>query len=83
MLELHKGTISMGDHFIRYVDAIISNRNPAILPDSSNIDATPLPIIDPHVCNKPCCEIEDFEADQVNLVATCQYHTHCSAAYSF
>ena len=69
---------SISDHLIKYVDALISTGNQA---RCSNIDAAPHPVTDPHVSHKPYSEVEDFEADQVNLVATCQHHTCCSAAY--
>ena len=34
-----------------------------------------------HSCNKPYSEVEDFSMDLVDLIATCQRHTQCSAAY--
>ena len=55
--------------------------NPAVLPDGSNIDNAPLPKTDPHICNKMYGDVEDFEQDLADLVATCQRHTRCSAAY--
>ena len=32
-------------------------------------------------CNQPYLEITDFDQDLADLVAICQRHTHCSAAY--
>ena len=66
---------------LQYVDRIVTTVNPAILPDGSNADAAPPPKTDPHICNKPYSEVEDFQQDLTDLVATCQRHTRCSAAY--
>ena len=55
--------------------------NPAILPNGSNADDAPTPKTNPHICNKPYDRIEDFNQDLADLVATCQRHTCCSAAY--
>ncbi len=41
----------------------------------------PLPKTNPHVCNKPYSEVEDHQQDLNDLIATCQRHTRCSAAY--
>ena len=65
----------------RYADSIVSTCNPAILPDGSNVDDAPAPKTDPHVCNQVYGEIQDFNTDLADLVATCQRHTRCSAAY--
>ena len=35
----------------------------------------------PHICSKPYSEIEDYHQDLSDLIATCQRHTRCSAAY--
>ena len=35
----------------------------------------------PHICNRPYSEVEDFDQDLADLIATCQRHTRCSAAY--
>ena len=64
---------------IHYVDRIVSTTNPAVLPDGSNLDDAPSH--DPHICNLPYAEVEDFNQDLADLVATCQRHTCCSAAY--
>ena len=69
------------ENFICYVDKIISTVNPAVLPDGSNVDDAPAPKTHPHICNQPYADIEDFDQDLVDLVATCQRHTRCSAAY--
>ena len=66
---------------IQYADAIISTINPAILPDGSNAQDAPPPKTNPHVCNQSYVEVEDFHQDLVDLVATCQRHTRCSASY--
>ena len=50
--------------------------------DGSDVEtAAPPPKTNPHVCNKPYSEIDDFTLDLVDLIATCQRHTRCSAAY--
>ena len=59
----------------------MSTCNPAVLPDESNIDDAPAPKTDPHVCNQVYNEVEDFDQDLSDLIATCQRHTRCSAAY--
>jgi len=66
---------------IQHVDRIVSTLNPAVLPDGSNIDQAPLPKTHPHICNKPYSEVEDFDQDLADLIATCQRHTLCSASY--
>ena len=57
---------------IEYVNKIISTTNPAVLPDGSNIDEVPAPKTDPHICNLPYMEVEDFDQDLADLIATCQ-----------
>ena len=69
------------EELVQYVNRIVTTVNPAILPDGSNADSAP-PKTDPHICNKPYAEVEDFQQDLSDLVAaTCQRHTRCSAAY--
>ena len=65
----------------QYADKIISTCNPAVLPDGSNVDDAPTPKTDPHVCNQAYTEVVDYDQDLADLVATCQRHTRCSAAY--
>ena len=69
------------EKLIRHVDSIVTTLNPAILPDGSNADDAPPPKTNPHICNQPYSEIEDFNQDLIDLIATCQRHTCCSAAY--
>ena len=69
------------EEITRFADGIISTCNPAILPDGSNIDNAPAPKTDPHVCNQVYGDIQDLDKDLADLVATCQRHTRCSAAY--
>ena len=69
------------DMISRYADSIVSTCNPAVLPDGSNVDDAPPPQTDPHVCNQLYTEVEDYDRDLADLVATCQRHTRCSAAY--
>ena len=47
----------------------------------SNADNAPPPKTNPRICNRPYAEVEDFDQDLTDLVATCQRHTRCSAAY--
>ena len=65
----------------QYADNVVSTCNPAVLPDGSNMSDAPAPKTDPHVCNQVYTEIEDYDQDLADLVATCQRHTRCSAAY--
>ena len=65
-----------------YADDVVSTMNPAIAMDGSNPETAPPPKTKPqHSCNKPYSEVEDFSMDLVDLIATCQRHTLCSAAY--
>jgi hypothetical protein len=66
---------------LQYVDNVVSTTNPAVLPDGSNVDEAPPPKTNPHICNLPYLEVEDFDQDLTDLIATCQRHTRCSAAY--
>ena len=66
---------------LQYVDKFVSTTNPAILTDGSNVDEAPPPKTNPHICNLPYSEVEDFDQDLADLIATCQRHTRCSAAY--
>ena len=66
---------------LQYVDTIISTINPAVLPDGSNVDEAPPPKTSLNICNLPYSEVEDFDQDLSDLIATCQRHTRCSAAY--
>ena len=69
------------EELLRYVDKTVTTINPAVLPDGSNVAYAPPPKTQPHVCNKPYSEVEDFQQDLSDLVNTCQRHTRCSAAY--
>ena len=66
---------------IRHADQLVSTTNPALLPDGSDIADAPAPKVDPHICNKAYGDIQDFDQDLADLVATCQRHTRCSASY--
>ena len=65
---------------IKHADQIVSTINPAVLPDGRNISNAPSPKTDPHICNKVYGDIQDFDEDLADLVATYQRHTRCSAA---
>ena len=60
---------------------VVSTINPAVLQDGSNVDEAPPPKTNPHICNRSYLEVEDFDLDLADLIATCQRHTRCSAAY--
>ncbi len=66
---------------VQYVDRVVTTVNPAVLRDGSNVANAPAPKTDPHICNQAYVDIDDFDQDLVDLVATCQRHTRCSAAY--
>ena len=68
-------------YLLKYIDRTVSTINPAVSHDGSNVADAPLPKTNPHICNKPFLEIEDLHEDLTDLIATCQRHTHCSAAY--
>ena len=66
---------------INYVDKLVSTTNPAVLPNGSNVGDAPAPKTDPHICHQAYSNIDDLDQDLADLVATCQRHTRCSAAY--
>ena len=66
---------------IEYINRTVSTINPAVLPDGSNVADAPLPKTNPHICTKPYSEVVDYHQDLADLIATCQRHTRCSAAY--
>ena len=66
---------------IQHVDKIVCTVNPAILLDGTNADNAPPPKTNPHICNRSYAEVEDFDQDLTDLIATCQRHTRCSAAH--
>ena len=72
---------ALKEDIVRHADQLVSTINPAVLPDGSNISNAPAPKVDPHICNKPYGEVQDFNQDLADLVATCQRHTRCSASY--
>ena len=72
---------TLKEEIIRHADKLVSTINPAVLPDGSNIADAPPPKVDPHICNKAYGDIQDLDKDLAELVATCQRHTRCSAAY--
>ena len=66
---------------IQHVDSIVSTTNPSVLLDGSNAEDAPPPKTNPHICNQPYAEVVGFDQDLADLIATCQRHTRCSAAY--
>ena len=81
MLNSANGSDLLREEVMKYVDTLITANNLAVFPDGSNIDEAPLPQTNPHICNKPYTEIENFQQDLIHLVATCQHHTRCSPQY--
>ena len=72
---------SLKEDIIRHADQLVCTTNPAVLPDGSNVGDAPAPKTDPHICNKAYEDFQDLDKDLADLVATCQRHTRCSAAY--
>ena len=73
--------LSQKQDLLRFIDSLVSTTNPAVLPDSSNLQSAPLPMINPHVCARVYSQIEDYRYDLAELIATCQRHTKCSTSY--
>ena len=71
---------SLKEDIIRHADQLVCT-NPAVLPDGSNVGDAPAPKTDPHICNKAYEDFQGLDKDLADLVATCQRHTRCSAAY--
>ncbi len=69
------------DGLVSRIDQVVTTINPAILRDGSNGDQAPPPQTAPHICNKPYADVQDFQQDYEDLIATCQRHTRCSPAY--
>ena len=57
------------EEILKHADQLVSTVNPAVLPDGSNIADAPA---DPYICNKMYKDIQDFDDDLADLVATCQ-----------
>lgn len=66
---------------IRYINNTVTTLNPAVLPDGTNVSEAPQPKTNPHICSKSYSEVENHHQDLSDLIATCQRHTRCSAAY--
>ena len=81
-----KETINEGDAFarhslIQFIDKLVCTCNPAVLPDGSNMADAPPAQVNPHVCSRSYSQVEDYHADLIDLVSTCQRHTRCSPSY--
>lgn len=72
---------SSKEDLIHFIDTIVTTINPAAQPDGSNVDNAPAPKTNPHICNQTYADVHDFNQDLADLIATCQRHTRCSAAY--
>ena len=66
---------------IKHADQLVSTVNPAVLLDGSNVADAPAPKTNPHICNTAYEDVQDLDEDLADLVATCQRHNRCSAAY--
>ena len=64
--------VSTRHRLVNFINSLVGTHNPVILPDGSNPDNAPSASIDPHVCSHPYSEIEDHNADLIELVVTCQ-----------
>ena len=50
---------SQKEELIKFIDSLVSTSNPAELPDGSNLESAPLPMINPHVCSRLYTQVED------------------------
>ena len=80
-VEMIKTSAECKLQVIQFIDNTISTINPAIDIDGSNQTNAPMPQTNPHICNVSYNDVEDYEQDLIHLIATCQRHTRCSAAY--
>ena len=69
------------EEIIEHADQLVSTVNPAVLLDGCNVADAPAPKSNPYICNTAYEDVQDFDEDLADLVATCQRHTRCSAAY--
>jgi len=60
------------EELIKYIDR---TTNPAVLQDGTNVCDAPPPKLDPHICNQSYLQVEDYQQDLNDLIATCQKHT--------
>ena len=84
LLSFHEDNdlLSAVEDITDYADGLVCTMNPAIAKDGSNPETAPPPKKEPHhACNLPYSEVGDFNSDLVDLIATCQRHTRCSASY--
>ena len=56
---------------LQYVDKIVCTTNPAVLPDESNAEEASPPKTNPHIYNLPYSEVEEFDQNPSDLIATC------------
>ena len=66
---------------ISYADKTVTTLNPAQSGSADSDTQWPLPVTNPHICNKSYLDVQDHHQDLCELVATCQRHTRCSEAY--
>ena len=81
LLKNSENAEALKQDIIQYADRVVSTINPAVAPDGSDVESAPLPVTQPHICNKSYLEVADRQEDLSQLIATCQRHTRCSEAY--
>ena len=72
---------SVKEEIIQYANKVVTTINPAVAPDGSDVDNAPLPVTQPHICNKSYLDVGDHHEDLSQLISTCQRHARCSEAY--
>ena len=66
--------------FVEYMDKVVSTMNPGVLPDGSDVDTAPPAQVNPHICNLPYDEVQNFNEDlllHANVTPGVQLPTVC------
>ena len=63
------------EELIEYIERTVSTTNPDVLEDGTNVCDAPPPELDPHIYNQSYLQIEDYQQDLNDLIATCQRQT--------
>lgn len=66
---------------INFIDDLVCTNNPMVLQDGSNLDDALSVSLDPYICSRSYSQVEDYNAELTEFVATCQRHTWCSTSY--
>ena len=72
---------TLRQEIVQYADRTVTTLNPAQSSTANSDTQWPIPVTNPHICNKSYLDIQDYHQDLCDLVATCQRHTRCSEAY--